>query len=273
LSDKSRISLVVADVDGTLISPEKLLTKRVRDAVAAVRSAGIAFAITSSRPPRGMAMFVRPLGLETPIGAFNGGVFAKPDLSIIEQHVLQPATARQTLDLMRARGLDVWVFSGNEWLVADANGPHVGRESVTVQFEPRVVPGFDDWLGNAAKLVGISDDHALVERCEAEAQRTLRGKASASRSQPYYLDVTATDANKGAVVDYLSRHLNVPRAEIATIGDSQNDLLMFRRSGLSIAMGNASDAIKAEADLVTASNAEDGFALAMERFILKQDSR
>ncbi len=143
-------------------------------------------------------------------------------------------------------------------------------ESATVQFGPRVVYDLDEWLDHAAKLVGVSDDHALVERCEAEARDALDGKASASRSQTYYLDVTAPDANKGAVVDYLSRNLGVPHAGIVTIGDSQNDVLMFRRSGLSIAMGNALDSIKAEANLVTASNAEDGFALAVERFILNR---
>jgi hydroxymethylpyrimidine pyrophosphatase-like HAD family hydrolase len=62
----------------------------------------------------------------------------------------------------------------------------------------------------------------------------------------------------------------VPRDEIATIGDSQNDVPMFRRSGLSIAMGNASDEVKAEAGLTTASNDMDGFAQAMERFILRR---
>jgi hydroxymethylpyrimidine pyrophosphatase-like HAD family hydrolase len=80
--------------------------------------------------------------------------------------------------------------------------------------------------------------------------------------------VTHKDANKGAVVEFLSRHLGVPAAEVATIGDQPNDVLMFKRSGFSIAMGNASDRVKAQASAITDSYDDEGFAKAMERFIL-----
>jgi hydroxymethylpyrimidine pyrophosphatase-like HAD family hydrolase len=80
--------------------------------------------------------------------------------------------------------------------------------------------------------------------------------------------VTNKDANKGAVVEFLSRHLGMPSAEIATIGDQPNDVLMFKRSGFSIAMGNASNEVKAQATFVTDSYNDEGFAKAMERFIL-----
>ena len=93
-------------------------------------------------------------------------------------------------------------------------------------------------------------------------------RATANRSQPYYLDVTNKDANKGAVVEFLSRHLGVPAAEIATIGDGPNDVLMFKRSGFSIAMGNASDQVKGQATVTTDSHNDEGFAKAIERFIL-----
>src|ERR1041385_4089741 len=86
--------------------------------------------------------------------------------------------------------------------------------------------------------------------------------ASATRSQPYYLDVTHPDANKGHVVTTLSEILSIPAAQIATIGDMPNDVLMFKKSGMSIAMGNASAEVQAQAQFVTASNAEEGFAVA-----------
>src|SRR5262249_35548225 len=104
--------------------------------------------------------------------------------------------------------------------------------------------------------------------CEAHAQAALGQHATANRSQPYYVDITHKDANKGAVVDFLSRHLKVPAERIATIGDQQNDVLMFKRSGFSIAMGNASDQVKAQASATPASNNDEGFAKARERFIL-----
>src|SRR5439155_26593305 len=138
----------------------------------------------------------------------------------------------------------------------------------TVKFAPTVVKNFKDALGNAVKIVGVSDDRDLVARCEKDVQNALGAKASAAHSQPYYLDVTHPDANKGTVVTTLSKLLSVPVNEIATIGDMPNDVLMFRSSGLSIAMGNASPEVQAQATLVTSSNEDEGFAKAIERFIL-----
>ena len=269
MSEKRKISLVIADVDGTLVTEEKVLTQRAQAAVKALHRAGIRFAITSGRPPRGMAMLFDALVLDTPVAGFNGGLFVKPDLSIIVQKTLEPAMARQALELIRAHGLDAWVYCGNDWLITKPDAPHVAREAWTVKFDPKVVTNFDDRLDHVAKIVGISDDHELVKRCEAEAQAAFGHRATANRSQPYYLDITHRDANKGAVVDYLSAHLAVPTNEIATIGDQPNDVLMFDRSGLSIAMGNASDQVKSQADRTTDSYNDEGFAKAIERFVLE----
>jgi hypothetical protein len=266
---KQQISMVVADVDGTLLTEDKVLTKRAQAAVRALHDAGIRFAITSGRPPLGMAMLFDPLELDTPIAGFNGGLFVRRDLSIIAQKTLPSDIARQALELFRAHDLDAWIYCGNDWLITKPGAPHVAREAWTVKFEPKVVANFDDRLDNVAKIVGISDDHDRVQRCEADAQAAFGGRATASRSQPYYLDITNKDANKGAVVDYLSDHMAVPPEEIVTIGDSPNDVLMFRRSGLSIAMGNASDQVKAQAQVTTESYKDEGFAKAMERFVLE----
>ena len=269
MPERRKIHLVIADVDGTLVTQDKILTERAQSAVGSLYRAGIRFAITSGRPPRGMAMLFDALALDTPIAGFNGGLFVNRDLSILEQKTLLPDIARKALDLIRAHGLDAWIYCGNDWLITKPGAPHVAREAWTVKFEPKVVATFEDRLHSVAKIVGISDDYDLVQRCEADAQAAFGNRATANRSQPYYLDITHKDANKGAVVDYLSAHLAVPPEEIATIGDSPNDVLMFKRSGLSIAMGNASDQVKSQADLTTDSYSDDGFAKAMERFVLE----
>jgi Cof subfamily protein (haloacid dehalogenase superfamily) len=268
MAQRGKISLVLADVDGTLVTEQKVLTERAQKAVRALHTAGIRFAITSGRPPRGMAMLFEPLHLDTPIAGFNGGLFVKSDLSILEQKTVPADVAREAIDLMRKRGLDVWVYSGNDWLISKPDAPHVAREAWTVKFEPKVVADVAERLQEVAKIVGISDDLEKVKRCEAEAQAAFGKDATATRSQPYYLDVTNKDANKGAVVGYLSNCMNIPAKEIATIGDQPNDVLMFKRSGFSIAMGNASDEVKAQATATTDSYNDEGFAKAMERFIL-----
>jgi Cof subfamily protein (haloacid dehalogenase superfamily) len=268
MAQERKISLVLADVDGTLVNEEKVLTKRAQSSVRALQNAGIRFAITSGRPPLGMAMLFDALELDTPIAGFNGGLFVDRDLTILAQKTVPADVARQAIDLIREHDLDVWVYNGNDWLITKNGAPHVAREAWTVKFEPKVVPDFGGLLQQVAKIVGVSDDHDRVRRCEADAQVAFGERATANRSQPYYLDVTHKDANKGAVVEYLSRHMDVPPEEIATIGDQPNDVLMFKRSGFSIAMGNASDEVKAQATAVTGSYNAEGFAKAMERFIL-----
>lgn len=265
-----KISLLLADVDGTLVTHDKILTGRARNAVHRPRRAGIRFAITSARPPKGMAMLVEPLALDTPIAGFNGGLFVHPDLTIIEERVLAPDVAKQAVDIILKHDLDVWVYSGNDWLVRDATAPHVDREARTVKFQPKVIKDFENALQSAVKIVGVSDDLARVKSCEADAQAALGNRATVVRSQPYYLDVTHPDANKGFVASYLSRALGIPEEEIATIGDQPNDVLMFKRSGFSIAMGNASDEVKRQANAVTDSYDDEGFAKAVERFLLSE---
>jgi Cof subfamily protein (haloacid dehalogenase superfamily) len=272
MAERRKISLVLADVDGTLVTEEKVLTARARKAVSALRTAGIRFAITSGRPPRGMSMLFDALELDTPIAGFNGGLFTKRDLTIIKQQSLPADVARQAVDLIRQQGLDAWVYRGNDWLITKLDAPHVAREAWTVKFEPKVVPDVAEDLQQVTKIVGVSDDLGRVQRCEAAAQAAFGSRATATRSQPYYLDITNKNANKGAVVAYLSEHLKVPTDEIATIGDQPNDVLMFERSGFSIAMGNASDEVKAQATAATDSYNDEGFAKAMENFILRSVS-
>jgi Cof subfamily protein (haloacid dehalogenase superfamily) len=268
MAKKQRISLVVADVDGTLVTEDKILTERAKAAVRALHVANIAFAITSGRPPLGMAMLFDALQLNTPIAGFNGGLFVKRDLRILEQKTVPADIARQGIELIRQHGLDAWVYCGNDWLITRPGAPHVAREAWTVKFEPKVVADFSDRLDQVAKVVGVSDDLDGVQRCEADARAAFGQRATANRSQPYYLDITHKDANKGAVVAFLSRHLGIPAAEIATIGDQPTDVPMFKRSGFSIAMGNASDQVKVQAMATTDSYNDEGFAKAMERFIL-----
>ena len=231
-----KISLVLADVDGTLVTEEKVLTKRAQAAVQRLHAAGIRFAITSGRPPKGMAMLFDELRLETPIAGFNGGLFVKRDLAIIEQKTLPNDVATKAIELIRQHGLDAWVYRGNDWLITKLDAPHVAREAWTVKFQPKVVADFDDELDDVAKIVGISDDLDKVRQCEADAQAAFGQRATATRSQPYYLDVTNKDANKGAVVDYLSqppehagrrdRHPRRPakrRADVQAIGLQHRD--------------------------------------------------
>jgi Cof subfamily protein (haloacid dehalogenase superfamily) len=266
-----KISALVSDVDGTLVTDDKILTARSRAAVTELHARGIIFTIISSRPPRGLRMLLKPLEITTPIGSFNGGVIAMADLSVITEHLLLPQVARRAVDVLDAHGVQSWVFAGQDWLVRDSDGPYVGLEERTVGFRPTIVEDFRPILDIAAKIVGVSTDFDLLAQCEHDVRAVLADQASVACSQPYYLDITHPLANKGVALSELAKLLALPLEEIGVIGDGGNDIAMFERSGLSIAMGNASPEVRRAADFVTGSNREDGFATAIERFILVSD--
>jgi Cof subfamily protein (haloacid dehalogenase superfamily) len=263
------VRLVIADVDGTLVTQEKVLTAPAIEAVFELRAANIKFAITSGRPPRGMAMLIDPLKLDEPIAAFNGGVLVQPDLvTVVGQNFLPPGVVSQVLKLILDHKLDAWVYTEKDWFVRDVGAPHVAREQWTVKFPPTVNASIERVTDRVVKVVGVSDDLEAVKRCETDVQTACGANASAARSQPYYLDVTHPKANKGEVVLSMSELLKIPVEAIATIGDMPNDVLMFRKSGISIAMGNASDEVQKSASYVTSTNENEGFANAMEKFVL-----
>ncbi|MGH7096671.1 MAG: Cof-type HAD-IIB family hydrolase [Stellaceae bacterium] len=264
-----KISLVISDVDGTLVTKEKVLLPPTIAAVRRLHERGIGFSICSSRPPFGLRMMLDPLQIRLPFGGYNAGSIVEPDYTVVEQKVIAPETAKQAVEVFHTHGIDCWVFVGNEWVVTNRHGDHVDHEVHTIQTQPTVVPAFaEEHFRAVGKIVGASNDHDRVARVEHVMREALAGRANVMRSQPYYCDVIAPGINKGRIVEVLSARLGVPREEIAVLGDMENDLEMFAKAGFSIAMGNASQEVKSAADAVTGSNEEDGWAAAIERHVL-----
>lgn len=263
-----RIALVISDVDGTLVTTQKQVTERTQAAVAKLHARGIGFTLVSSRPPFGLRSLIATLGLRIPVAAFNGGALATPDLAILQQHPIARDVAGEIVDFLTARSVGVWVFTTAEWLTRDADGAHVAHETMTVNQPPTVMRDFGTVIDRAIKIVGVSDDFTRLEAIETEAQANFAGKAAASRSQRYYLDFVAPGIDKGFAVRALSDATGIPLAEAITLGDMENDVPMFRQSGFSVAMGNATDSVKAQAKEATLSNDDDGFAAAIDRYVL-----
>jgi len=264
---------VIADIDGTLVTKEKLLTPRSVQAVMQLQDAGVLFGITTGRPPRGARMLVDSLpGLKF-IAGFNGGVVVRRDFSLFKENLLPATEAEQVVQIIRAHQMDAWLYTDKDWFVRDPGAYRVNREQKTVQFPPKVVPSFEGLFDRVAKIVGVSENYDLVAGCEKDLQERFGASVSAARSQPFYVDITHPKANKGEVVIMASEFAGIPTQQIATIGDMANDVTMFERSGVSIAMGNASREVQKAATYVTASNQEEGFAIAMNDFILPKDER
>lgn len=266
----SQIKLVVSDVDGTLVTHDKRLTDGARRAVQRLHDAGIGFTITSSRPPVGMRFLIEPLGITLPIGPFNGSSILDIKLKAIEQHLIPPTAARRSIEVLDEFGIDVWLFTGDQWIIRRDDGKYVPHERNAIQFDPTFADDFTPYIERACKIVGASADAPLLERCEKAMQSVLGSKAFAVRSQPYYLDITPPGHDKGTFVQTMAKRLGIPTNAVATIGDMQNDLPMAGKSGLFIAMGNATDEVKRLASHVTGSNEDEGFAHAID-FILENN--
>jgi len=228
-----KISLLLADVDGTLVDSKKRITARAKAAIEKIHKAEIKFAVTSGRPPRGMKMITEQVKLSAPIAAFNGGMFVEPDtMKVVTSLTLDIETAKGVIERIESFDLDVWVYADVEWYLRNLDAPHREKEEQTVQFPPKVVGNFAEALQKGvAKVVGVSDKYDLVAKAEkviqaefehgiharcTTASRDCEPSVSAARSQPYYLDVTHPKANKGSVVEMLFEFLKIPSAEIVT---------------------------------------------------------
>jgi Cof subfamily protein (haloacid dehalogenase superfamily) len=265
----SRIALVVSDVDGTLVTKDKTLTDGAKSAVRKLRDAGIGFTIISSRPTIGMRFLIEPLAITLPIGSFNGSCIVDSQLNPIEQHLIPLATAQRCLDVFNKFDVDIWLFTNDLWLTRNGDGEHVPIEKRAIRADPKIVADFTPYLSAACKIVGSSADPALLQRCEAAMQEALGAQATAVRSQSYYLDVTPAGFDKGTFVQAMAKCLGISTDAVATVGDMDNDLAMFRTSGMSIAMGNATDDVKRHATHATTSNEDEGFAGAVEMILGK----
>lgn len=268
------IRFFVTDVDGTLVTPDKVVTP---DAIAAVHElidAGVGFAFVSARPPRGLANIAKALDLKLDdqskrpaAAAFNGGALLDANLQTIAFEPLHDDDARVALDLFASMGIDAWVFTLDQWILIDPNGHYVSHERHTVGFDATVVASFDGITG-IGKIVGSSEDAALLARAESFLGPRLSTNARALRSQSYYLDVTHAKANKGSALRAIAEHAGLELDEMAAIGDMPNDLSMLEIAGFSIAMGNAPQGMKDVVDAVTDSNRDEGFAKAVRTLVL-----
>jgi Cof subfamily protein (haloacid dehalogenase superfamily) len=261
------IALVVSDVDGTLVTKDKRLTDRAKAAVQKLHRAGIGFTITSSRPSIGMRFLIEPLAISLPVGAFNGSSIVDSHMNPIEQHLIPTPAAERSLEILNQFGVDIWLFTNDQWLTRNPDGEYVPHEKRAILADPTIVEDFSPYLSRACKIVGASSDAPDLERCEKVMQEALGAQATAVRSQTYYLDVTPPGFDKGTFVQAMARRLGITTDAVATIGDMQNDLAMFRVSGFSVAMGNAADDVRQQATSVTASNDEEGFASAIEMIL------
>lgn len=263
----NRIRLVVSDMDGTLLTPDKQITAQSLSAVQALQAAGIPLCLVSSRPPGGIEMYFDQLKISTPYGALNGGTLFNPDRSIRSSLSLGPQTVLDALDMLAASQVEAWLFSGHDWLVRNTLDPLVQAESRTVQTTPTQVTDLKARIHNIGKVAGSTADHATLHDLEASIGHKLAGRACVALSSKWFLDITPLHANKGYAVHQLAAYYGIGVEEVACIGDMNNDVPMLSIAGLSIAMGQSTPDVQACAHFVTGANTQEGWARAITDFI------
>jgi Cof subfamily protein (haloacid dehalogenase superfamily) len=262
-----RPSLLVTDVDGTLVRHDRTLAPSTIAAAHRLRESGVKLALVSSRPPGGLDVLRGPLGIDTPCAGFNGALVQDAAGAVVVERTIPPDACREAVARLEEAGLDVWVFAGGEWLLKNEAAVYIPREQLSISMGWRVVSDFAPYLGAVHKVMGSSADTARVAAANAALRAALGDQAAVLRSQDYYIDITHPLANKGEAALAIAALLGIAPEAMACIGDMPNDLPMFAVAGLAIAMGNAPPLVKARAQMIVAGNDDDGWAQAVARLL------
>jgi Cof subfamily protein (haloacid dehalogenase superfamily) len=263
------IALVISDIDGTLITSNHEITDDTKTAAARLYERGIRLSLASSRPPRSIRPIAEALKLNSPFAAFNGALVVTASGEVMARSIISNDVIMRVKAIADDFGLDVWLYDEEDWWAPDRN-PFVDREEHTSGFSPRIEGYSERIKGDANKLTVVGKPEFVAE-AEQRVWNELQTEVSASRSKPRFLDVTERGIDKGSVVTRLSKVIGISTGQVAVIGDGPNDVAMFEQAGLSIAMGQAVDAVRDQARRVTTSNDDEGWARGIQQYVLDID--
>jgi Cof subfamily protein (haloacid dehalogenase superfamily) len=260
--------MAVLDVDGTLLTSDARLTQATVAAIGRARGRGLEVCLATSRGPGGLRWVVGRLGLDAWVIVFQGALVGRLDRAgelagaPLVDRPMPAAAGRAVLAEAAALGLSASWFAGPGWFALD-DDPAMRREAGIVRdrFEVAGPPADGQ---DPHKLMLIAGHPDLIPHLHAVAGR-LPPDCAGHFSHDNYLEVTRADVDKAQALADLAGRLGIPLAEMAAVGDGQNDLGLLRAVGLPIAMGNAKPALKQVAAFVTGTNDEDGVATALDR--------
>lgn len=275
------IKAIALDIDGTLTNDEKVVTPRTREALLAAERAGVRLILASGRPAQGLRALGRELELDRYHGllvAYNGAhVVDAMTGDVLFDQPMEPAIMRELLDHLRQFDVIPWVTEGEYLYVEDAYRCHIGyrgEQMNIVKYERdacaliiREVRDLVEVLDHPQdKILTAGTDTYLAAHAE-EMYAPFRDRLSGMFTAPFYFEFMAPGINKAHALAGALPKLGIDAAEVAAFGDGQNDAAMIAWAGMGVAMANAIDETKAAANMVTASNNEDGIALALEKIL------
>jgi Cof subfamily protein (haloacid dehalogenase superfamily) len=261
------IGLVAIDVDGTLLDSRHEVSAVTAAAIDRVRRAGVEIVLTTSRPPRALWPVLHRLALVEPAefvasqGALTGSYSPCGELRITDQRPMPVSLAQQVVAAGAAAGLSVNWFAAERWLVTGVDDM-IREESAIVGCDPVVAD-------LAAEQVGPDKILLLVDGqgCDITHLVPVPEGLVAQASTSTHLEVTRADVDKADALRRICVVRGLGPERVAAIGDGRNDLGMLAFAGIGIAPANAHPEVLAVADLITASNDEDGVAVALARLV------
>lgn len=274
------IKLLAIDIDGTLLNPQREITPRVEAAIRKAREAGIVVTLATGRRYRNTRQLAAQLGLDIPLILCDGSLVVEhPSDTVLHVNPLQADVAQQVVDLLLKHQLQPIVHHINGKVEETWTGPEeydnhwVGiylssfSDTLVRRFPfPSLCAGRPDPL----RVVVFASEEIVFGLTKEIA--TLPVSWDAIKRGNYdtaELAIMRSDCSKASGLRALANLLGIPLEQTMAIGDNTNDLAMLKAVGWGVAMGHASEAVKAGANAVTASNTEDGAALAIERYALR----
>ena len=263
------IKLICLDVDNTLVDRNKNIPEQNLEAIRRASEAGVLITVNSSRIGPSVRDFMERLGVHDAYPALGGVLIQNWDGSIIEEHTIDREAARAINAIGRSLGCTDFIYNRDCWCVDPGHTFWAGSE-----YNATRVPGaFRDTdafilSDGVNKMLGVNSDHAIVSELQMRIQKDFSGYVDCFKSDPKVLEIVPKGVNKGTAVRSLCRFYGIGKENVMSMGDFYNDLDMFRESGISVAMANAPEDLKAQVSFVTKADADHaGVAEAIYHFI------
>ena len=271
---RMKYKMIVLDLDGTLTNNKKEITPRTKEALMKAQAKGVKIVLASGRPTYGIMPLAEELELKKNCGfilAFNGGkIIDCSDCRTIFEQKLDETLVPLLYHAAKEAGMQILTYQGEGIVATDKNDKYVQEEA---RINKMPVEEYDDFLQQLVYPVNkclIVGDPAPLHQLEIKLKKELEGRMDVYRSADYFLECVPLGIDKARSIDRLITTLGITKEEVIACGDGYNDLSMINFSGLGVAMSNAADDIKAQADYVTLSNEEDGIAHVVDKFILSE---
>lgn len=270
------VKLIVSDIDGTLIDSVNLnfdVSPENRAAVQRAAAKGITVALATGRMYKSAARYAQQLGLKesTPVISYNGALIKSLDGTVVSSSCLPGELAVEILEYAFRKSLYIQLYYQDEFhFVAEEERARIYQRATRL---PGVAAGEAGLkrlaaTGTIPKLLIIAEEAGSTRGIIADLNRDFAGRIVAVQSAERYIDIMLPEVSKGNAVKQLAKLYGCELSEVMCLGDSENDISMLEAAGISVAMGDAAEAVKAAADYVAAPVGENGFAQALEKFVL-----